>query len=1653
MEFSDFVSATSGDFTSADEDEGGDLDSYGDPDSSENETEEQKASHKTSGGKNLNLLKEVDKFIVLRTNLEHLEEEQAKKILEVQHIREELLSSKNRSEVFEQDYAQNEEELKEAKKQNNTARIGYLTSQQNRIKIEIEEELKLQLEIDRDLEKGELDQLRSDLNYQQMLDLADQVRQQEVMILDEKDKMASARAKKLHEQEKLAENKWKKREKEMKKKERREKEMREKTYRNMADATARNKQFVQQTAFDLKAKRLENEKRIEELTSKKMNDVIKLKNKIDEGRENIKAIQAKKQALARQKAKKEEAETQRILKESGGNPTVLLMERKLKEKYKKEAREFEKKQQENRTKVIERMLNEESNFQKRKKLYPYLFTDTRHKSDGDPKKKPKQQSYLDQKLENLHFDESGEPQFQRRHAKSPRQNDTSLMQQYERGRGYSSTSSSESDNDDMMEVSHEITESSSSSSLVAHNKPHITQLNYQETSLARPEFEGIWAEDHEPYKVTVESVEEKPLGGSKLEKEIMKRNLETQRKKVFRKQVAGGREFKGQPFVSKPDVIHFKDLDVGETYKKKIQITNVSYTINFCKFIDISHHLKDFITIQFSPPGAMSAGMTCELNVTFKPMINSNLEGELFFQAQTGNFTIPIKCTVKKCELSVDLNEVDFGKEVIGEKTVKTITLRNNGALATKYRFYRVSRHLSTEDAICKCISSSHDTFEEVISSTENDSQEDKMTENNSNKSCENDDGKPPNSPEGHKSSGKVTYATTTSETKTASEAASSGEVDEIEIQVGEKSEGTIEAFSSTRLHLIFTPTIPGVIDSVFRIEFEKNQDQNININVRGVGVDIPVWLERKEIDLKICIFNRLYQDQIIVKNRAKYALKLTFEVPKQLKNHIELLPKTGYIQSKSSFTAQLKFLPRSNLAEDAGDLFDADLGVLQAPMTIKVAGQSRPVQFVVNAIVTSSNMHFDQKLIDFGNCNIYEEVTHPITLTNESLLPQNFGFIDVPEFMDIQPNDGFGKILPRETLELDLIMRANKAKNYDVTLTCKSEINRSFEIRCRAVGVHPPLCLSHQIIKFAATALYDVRSEVVDVINAHTDANEFTHPVPRIGKEKIAPVGATSFEFQLPSEAPFNIYPLVGTVEPGEKCQVTVEFAPSFSPDQIKCEAVEKIKIKQVKLQQKLNERKQEQKRIEAEIQKTRKKSKTSFECSEESEEIDAAVIADLPQPEDIQENSDEYIAAITSLMQKFESNFATFSVSCLISSGKCSVGKQEGLPYNPANVIYLQVSCPVIRPPIMIISNGGKRKIEFGQISIGLSTIGMISILNISDNPVQLKSSLLDVCGPFNVVNASRPILPGETHSMKVSFSPKSGQIFQETLKIHCELSTIELSLIGEGVTPLVKLDPDLTEYQFDDVVYGEKESKSFTMINESSLSVDFDVVMDSAQSARKSAKFQGMRNSNGSDVFECYPCSGSIKPGESCELAVSFHPDHPSLYFGDKMKIFLFGNQLEHEVRLRGRSHPHMIFVTGHDPLDVAGESFQPSKPDTSEDSTPVVCESMLLTFVSRSENNQLQASQRILKIGCIKSVRFASKKSVDVTIENFQEAQQKGFSFESNKFSVESGSEKTLTITWTPNPNVVAAVTSSCNLLIKGDVTMNYDVTLSGSFRFE
>ena len=46
-------------------------------------------------------------------------------------------------------------------------------------------------------------------------------------------------------------------------------------------------------------------------------------------------------------------------------------------------------------------------------------------------------------------------------------------------------------------------------------------------------------------------------------------------------------------------------------------------------------------------------------------------------------------------------------------------------------------------------------------------------------------------------------------------------------------------------------------------------------------------------------------------------------------------------------------------------------------------------------------------------------------------------------QYLEVQPNDGFGTLLPLETIELDVMFSPQKSDDYKFNLTCKSLINR----------------------------------------------------------------------------------------------------------------------------------------------------------------------------------------------------------------------------------------------------------------------------------------------------------------------------------------------------------------------------------------------------------------------------------------------------------------------------------------------------------------------------------------------------------------------------------------------------------------------------------
>ncbi|XP_030843009.1 cilia- and flagella-associated protein 74 [Strongylocentrotus purpuratus] len=1445
---------------------------------------------------------------------------------------------------------------------------------------------------------------------------------------------------------------------------------------------------------------------------KRMGTLLKLKQDINSNRDNLKALQARNRYEAKLDRKESEQVREQLIEGGENSAEVMLTKNRIDERENNK-KKYKADQHQKQAQLLSHILNEEKQMRKRQKMYPHLYEDPKREKSlrvkPHKRKSPtilREMAYPEDNYQD-EVDDAGEGET-------------------EGGREGAITITEKMTLDSSDEEEEDFLYGGSSGVTMAMG----TVEDPIKEDLAKPEFEGLWNKQHKAYKIPKDEGQIYTLNyPSKMEKEIMAAALDKHRSGIVRKQIAAGREFKGCAFVSKPEIVHFKDFDVGKSYKKRIILTNISYSVNFLKYVDLSEHLKDFIDVQFDPPGQMSAGMSCEMLVTYKPMINEDLDGEVQFLAQTGPFCVPVKCCTKKCDLSSDVDSVNFGTQVVGETLKKTITLFNKGAKGCNYEFIKTTglkartvtsagtslgrlttaeetlveievteptpkkgkkgkgKKKDDEKAKARAKSKSETPVGDAVPST-SPRKEDKKDEEEKREEGEggemldivNEDDEALQ--DRHALSGRSKKSVVIAREYDDDDVISLDDDDDLGpggldgMRVGEVCGGEIGPFSSIKLEIIFAPHTPGKVDVDFELRFTDEDSETIHIKGYATAIDVPVWVERQTIDLKICMFDRLYQDAIVVNNRATTALRLLFEVQKELRNYMEILPKTAYIQAQSQFSAQLKFIPRHGLIKDAAQFFDEETGVLEVPTIIKVADQTRPVPFTISAVVTKSEFEFDVESIDFGYCTIYESVIATVKLTNTSVLSQKFGFVNLPDFIDVQPNEGFGTLLPFETIELDIIFSARKAKEYSFDLTCKSGINRDFKISCKGVGVHPPLDLSHSVVHFAATALEDNSITSLYILNTHTNANEFTHPVPRIGKGEIAPVGPTSFEFVVPKGAPIAIAPSVGTLQPGKKTCISVKFSPNLGDDEIREEAVRLVarnqeakarkEFEEAQLAAKRNAAEaaeEEEKKGKKPAKKPAQKSAGKNKQGKGSAGLTRPKSVAPPKAEELDPMSDDYAAGKASLLRQFEGDFSSYSIPCYVASGE--PGDPGTLPYDVHNTLFLEVHGPTVRPSLVVISNHGRSAVDFSEVSVGQRVIKSITIQNVSPEAVDLTSSVLDTGGPFLMLNALRSLAPDETHTILVAFEPMKANLFYEVLDVKSGEHTLGITLKGHGLLPEVKLSLADDQLDMGYVIAGEEAEETFKLENMSSFAIDYRILLDSlsyhkqlsqgelpAFIKRDTTNMVGPANYDGRSVFDCTPSDGTLQPGKKVEIRVLFRPDHASNLYSDMARVQLFGKQEAHAIRLKGVAKTKVMFMEGHDEIYPTVESLTllpaPEEEEVVDPKAVPPAILTLLSFKALSVEKEINPSTRQLHIGCIRSTAASQKKNGEFFFDNAAALSIQGFQVEPQRGMVDAGSTKPVTFTWNPpkghDPNL--PIESSIILNLKGDVLERYNILL-------
>ncbi|XP_067384004.1 cilia- and flagella-associated protein 74 isoform X2 [Channa argus] len=1372
--------------------------------------------------------------------------------------------------------------------------------------------------------------------------------------------------------------------------------------RKIAEGRANRKiavKYLKETIKRMQQQEAEKEQKNRELLEKKIQAVKSLKSNIAATQESLRVQQSRAKANT-QKKEQQQRQLRESLQAQGLNSIKYMYQQKQLERIKQQQAQLEERQKLKRVNIVAKILQEEQ-LRKSKDRNQVLLP------------KPSNTNKfltLERAREKLCYYLDSRPS-------SAVEERTTTLREFS---DISSSSTASSDTEDLEETM-------------------LQEGDYKspDDSLVEPEFCGLWEQNYKKPLVRKTTLTQADI--SQKEPAIPTRKLDGSAKKIH------GKELKGPPFISKPDVIVFKDFEVGKVYKKKIILTNMSYKTNHCKFVRVSGQLKDFISINFEPPGCLSVGMSCDLQTVFQPKINEDLEGEVQFVSAEGPFSVPVRCTIKKCDLEVDSQFIDFGSHVVGQTISRTITLTNKGALGTLFSLV-TSPSLSPE-------TSDLQMPPKIIANASQETSSQNTVSDNQKSSASIDavELQPEQKSQEHSAELQHDHRAV-SETSAAGPDAYVQEnpSDSNEISLGNVREGEIGPFQSIKLEVIFTPTIPGEATLDFHIKFSNSSSKpacwfkQIPIKVRGFAVSIPVWVVQPNIDMKICMFDFLYQESITVQSRASTALKLTFEVCPEMRKHIEILPKTGFIQAESRFNAQLKFLPRCSLSKDGRKYFDEETGVLEVPMTVHVAGQVQSIGFTVHAVVTSSNLQFDQTEVDFGYCSIYQSVKSTVRLTNLSLLPQDFGFLGIPEFIDVQPNDGFGTLLPHETLEIDLIFSASKAKEYSFRLTCKSGANRDFLLNCRAVGVRPPLELSHSLVQFGATAVGDQSTAILYLINKHTERAQSKQQVTSAFKDAVTPGTPRLFSFTTPEHSEIHISPSAGRLLPGERCLVQVMFRPRLVEQEIREEALRlhyQSKLLHEKELERTRQAEQKSKK-DTSVESTKgKKAPVNAKNCKVSDDLKTDKLSESPDPADIQPGSELYEQARASLLYSFTQCYSEYTIPCFISDGDPPEEDRQAQPaWSPFNTLYVKLQCLAVQPPLVVISNNGNNIIDFQQVAVGEKAIKTFTVQNISKESLDLSASLLDIIGTFSLLNALRCIRPGEKHTLILAFSPTQEKKYCETLEVRNKTITLEMTLVGEGVVPAVTLSHPGCLLDFGYVLKNESKSQILKLHNNSRLSVGFKVLLASISpfkpqggadkvalllgSYRDSQilSIVGTQNYSGLSVFSVVPIEGSIAPGQSQDITVIFQPDHSSVNYSDTLTIELTNKSKVCVMDLKGAASSHNMYLYGADVLTVPIESLLPPlitcQPQLTGNTEPKVMEKdhmpVLVTLRATYRGGVIVPAMRELHVGCIHSV----KKSGEFYWDSVPSLQQQGFSVEPIKGSVEAGEKRTITVTWTP-----------------------------------
>ena len=1094
---------------------------------------------------------------------------------------------------------------------------------------------------------------------------------------------------------------------------------------------------------------------------------------------------------------------------------------------------------------------------------------------------------------------------------------------------------------------------------------------------------------------------------TKLEKQYQEKAKIRHRENIVGKQIVWGKEFKGDAFISKPAKIIFKDFDVGKKMKIRFSLTNVSYTFNHFKLLDLDDEIKDFFEITYDKPGRMSAGTSCSILIEFDPKLNKDIVSILPVLSHTGPINIPLECYTKKVVPSISTALIDMGTVVLGDDVQSTCKFLNDGALPTNYH------------------------IEEITSLDE------------------------------------FNFDAETNELLV-------DPVKDMEVKpamLNYAANDSMKGYSKNKVPFTFRPRQPGKLHRVLKVTFDGS-DVEIILTITALSLKVPIYVDKRLTDMKCCVYDKLYRAPVRVRNRGNVALKMQTKVPKELQHALGMFPPMGFVQAadKASgeaglFVVQMKFRTTSETLKlcEKYRTDPSDPNIIVVPVTIDVPDQTLAVIFRIKSKLTSSDIIFEPKEINFGPCFTEQSVHVPLTITNTCALPQKFGFVNLPREISVPEDDGFGTLLPNETIVRNIVFSPVAAVPVKLKLKMCTYLDREFNITCNGVGVEPVISLNYNLIKMQACPVGEkvVKSIMVRNITKKMQMFEFNAPSTKI--------------------AGITVCPSVGKLKPNEACRVEVTYKPDLikiaadgsdtskppppqkSIEDLEDENASTTSSRPGSKNSKKGKGKGKKSRPNSRASKKSDKSEEKAESEEKKEDPlaylnETALVVEEPpfvMPPPF-EGSVDWSEKVNGGEEDW-SRHGVWKIPCYTkqlnddgSSTNDSIMDQPLVCLEVHTVSTEKMfNAEVPHDVISRFPASTSSKLDFGQMAVGQVEVAPIVVANLNAKATILRMiQPPNTHGPFSVVNALRPLaefgdLHGKaTRNLFIQFRPERQLKYAEKIIIETDFGAATIRLIGQGVEPVLQVTPEDGKVDLGQVLAGDSARKTIMLKNCSVFPLTYNIVGRGSMPT----------NYNGTSVFSCVPEGAVIQPNAEQEVTVSIRPDHElaepySCVMMVRVPTTDEKKAVEKRLTLKGRCWQRQLYVRALQAADDVKPGSKEAVDDTfsippelgvdtaegREDlKTPARTHKITLKFPKKSENAEVPTNdggkgqgglvlEKEIAIGATainEPGRDGKGGTFEIGAPLGGGAGAEYFSFEPNKGSLSAGGEVIVKVKFTP-----------------------------------